>query len=180
MFSNRGSSLISTVLAVAAAGGVGVAGYYLVSGGAGCGSCSTHAGTDVAAVTPVAAATDSKSDCGGCSADAMVVADAAKTDCATACSMGEAQVVAMEGESCATACSGDAMTVANEGESCSVEKACDAEVAACESSCEGKNEGEVMLVSGETEEAACESSCSGEAKAKVCPITGQPIADAGS
>ncbi|MEL6795918.1 MAG: hypothetical protein AAFO89_03760 [Planctomycetota bacterium] len=179
MFSNRGSSLISTVLAVAAAGGVGVAGYYLVSGGAGCGSCSTHAGTDVAAVTPVAAATDAKDyDCAAaCSGDAMVVAADAKSDCAAACS-GEAQVVAMEGESCAAACSGDAMTVANAGESCSIEKACDADAAACESSCDGKNEGEIMQVSNEAEKADCATSCDGEAK--VCPVSGQPIADAGS
>ena len=169
MFSNRGSSLISTVLAVAAAGGVGVAGYYLVSGGAGCGSCSTHAGTDVAAVTPVAAATDAKSDCGGCSADVMVVADAAKTDCATACSMGEAEVIAVANEAdCVETC--DTVCEDKTAEACAT---------ACESTCTGEA-GEVMLVSNETEEAACESSCSGEAKAKVCPVTGQPIADAGS
>lgn len=177
MFNKRGSSLVSTVLAVAAAGGVGVAGYYLVSGS--CGSCST----DVAAATPVAAATDAKSDCGGCTADVMTVAATDKADCTATC---DTVCEGMTAEECAvaceTACTGEGVevvAVANEAEGCATECATEctdeqkaecAEKAACGT--------DVMLVSNEAEEGDCEKSCEGEAK--VCPVTGQPIADAGN
>lgn len=153
MFSNRGSSLVSTILAVAAAGGVGVAGYYLVSGG--CGSCST----DAAAVTPVAAtAAEADSCCPGDVAGAAVVAVAnAGEACEASCT--DEQKAACETEctdeqkaACETACSGEAAVelVANQGEACTAEKS----------------------------DCSAEKACDGEAK--VCPVTGQPIADAGN
>lgn len=185
MLSNRGSSLVSTILAGAAALGVGVAGYYLVSGG--CGSCSTDA---AATATPVAAVEGDSCCPGDAGAEVVAVAnegeacaaactDAKKAACATECSDEQKAACAAAGKDCA---SGEVMieAVANEtGEAC--DKVCtDAEKAACEGekACDGEKAGEVMQVSNEGEKADCEKSCEGEAK--VCPVTGQPIADAGS
>jgi len=131
---NHGSSLTSVVLAVAAAVGVGVGGYYIMGG---CSSCETGAEANATAV-----GTDTELDA-CCAAEAAVetVALEATEDC---CAAEGAENVAKEGDCCAA--EGEAQTVALEGEVCSEKADCEAKTD-CEKACEEAEE----LTKAETE-----------------------------
>lgn len=143
---NRGSSLTSVVLAVAAAVGVGAGGYFLLGG---CDSCTT--GEDAAAATAVAL--EEGESCCAVEGEAAVIetvaADVKEGDCCSA--EGAVKEVALEGDCCAEGevakdeccMAGDvnAETVALEGEAC--ETACEektdcTEKTDCETECEDK------------------------------------------
>lgn len=165
---NRGSSLVSTVLAVAAAAGVGVAGYFMLAGN--CSSCTT---TTADAVMPVAAASAVEGDscCAGESAEAVVqtVAAVEGESCCAAEAKAECEVVCEDGaEACETACEGAAqaevpadaqpVSLVTEGSSCS-----DASAEACS-----------------VEKEACTDMTAEACEGKVCPVSGEVIADSGS
>jgi hypothetical protein len=172
MVSSRGSSLVSTVLAIAAAAGVGTAGFYVFGGG----SCNT--GELLAPVTPAAASSVDGACCLGGSE--IAVADATP--------------VAAEGEACTASCEAGAMTAEHgEGKVCPITgqvipavAAAETETGACCAT------GAEACCEGETAQ-SCESKCAAEGEVvpaamteagehgegKVCPITGEPIADSG-
>lgn len=160
---NRGSSLTSVVLAVAAAVGVGVGGYFVLGGE--CTSCET----ETAAATTVAATEEGESCCdvegaavetvamegeSCCDAEAKADCDAA-TECADKADCDSATECADKTD-CETACSAEGMaeTVALEGEACSTATDC-ADKTDCDEAteCEDKTD------------------CEGE----VCPVTGEPV-----
>lgn len=155
---NRGSSLVSTVLAVAAAAGVGVAGYFMIAGD--CSSCTT----DVAAATPVAAAVEGDSCCGTEGAVVETVAAASDMGC---CAAGtEACCEGENAESCEIKCDAEG---AAETVSLTTDAACADKAEACaEMAADCADKAEACTESAE----ACEG--------KVCPVTGEPIADSGN
>lgn len=154
---SRGSSLVSTVLALAAAAGVGVAGYYTLAGS--CSSCTSDAAATPVAATPV----EGESCC--------------------ASEMAAVETVAAEGEACSAGkvcpITGEIIEIA--ATDAEVLACCETETEAC---CEGETaesceikcaaDGEVIPAAMTTEAAEGE-----HCETKVCPITGQPIADSG-
>ncbi len=142
---NRGSSLTSVVLAVAAAVGVGVGGYFVLGG---CSSCETETAT-AAAATPVA--TEKADSCCAVEGEALVETVANEGE---SCCSEEAQATKIEGGDCCKDVAGEAQTVALEGEACDAAK-----------DCEGKTD-----CDAETE---CEEKT--DCEGKVCPITGEAI-----
>lgn len=172
MLNHRGSSLVTTILSIAAAAGVGVAGFSLVNGGLG-GSCS--AGLDANATV---VADGSTCPITGKTLDVAMVSNEAKGDC---CELGEsaaeATLVAAEGEACSTektSCSTEATTlVAAEGETCLTEKtSCSTEAATLVAA-----EGEACS----TEKAeGCEKAddCCGSDCEKACESSAGEIASA--
>ncbi len=137
---NHGSSLTSVVLAVAAAVGVGVGGYYIMGG---CSSCEAGAEANATAV-----GTDTELDA-CCAAEGAVetVALEAEDECCSAAAEGEAQTVAMEGKVCTMG------VECPEGmEDCESKADCEAKAGAdqteCEKACE---EAAKELTKAETE-----------------------------
>ena len=136
---NHGSSLTSVVLAVAAAVGVGVGGYYLMGG---CSSCETEA----AAAGVTAVSNETVDSCCAVEGEAAVetVALEATEDC---CALEGAEKVAKaEGDCCAV--EGEAQTVALEKADCDKATECEGKT-----DCDGEEkadcEGKVCPVTGE-------------------------------
>jgi len=130
---NHGSSLTSVVLAVAAAVGVGVGGYYVMGG---CSSCETEA----AAADATAVSNETVDSCCAVEGEAAVetVALEATEDC---CAVEGAEKAAKEDDCCAV--EGEAQTVALEGEVCTDKADCDKatdceDKTDCETECEDK------------------------------------------
>ena len=171
MINRKGSTTVTAIASIAAALGVGVAGYMLMNGE--CGSCALTGDSASAAlvssagekdggccpltegeeVTLVASTTDASCCGSSCDGDATLVA--AKGDCESTCS-GDAELVAAKGD-CESTCSGGAELVADKGE------------------CEGKvcpitGQPVVQQVALEAE-GECEKSCTDKTDCeKECPL----------